>query len=63
METQIRETLEGIATESRAKLGRLAKGLVYAPSEQKEDILAGLEFHRWMNQACRECLEEDEEVS
>lgn len=49
-------TLEAIRLESQRKIGQLAKELVRANSEDKEEILAGLEMERWLEQSCRECL-------
>ena len=49
-------TLEAIRLESQRKMGQLAKQLVRADSEDKEEILAGLEMERWLEQSCRECL-------
>ena len=49
--------LEAIQRRSERKVGLLAKELVYAASEDKEAILAGLEIERWLAETCRECLE------
>jgi len=48
--------LEAIRRRSERKVGLLAKELVYAPSEEKEAVLAGLEIERWLVETCRDCL-------
>jgi len=50
--------LDAIRRRSERKVGLLAKELVYAASEDKEAILAGLEIERWLADACRDCLSE-----
>ena len=49
--------LEAIQRRSEQKVGLLAKDLVYAASEDKEAILAGLEIERWLAETCRDCLD------
>jgi len=39
-----------------ARLGKLAGPLIRAPAAEKEAILAEMEFERWLQQCCRECL-------
>lgn len=34
----------------------LASELVRAKPEEKEQILAGIDFERWLQQCCQECL-------
>ena len=49
--------LDAMRRRSERKVGLLAKELVYAASEDKEVILAGLEIERWLAETCRECLD------
>lgn len=49
--------LKRMAVEARRRQGRLARELVYAPSEHKEDILAGLEIEGWLADACEEIVD------
>ncbi len=50
--------LRGIETQATCRTGRLASDLVRARSEDKELILAELEFQRWLADACLDCLNE-----
>ena len=45
-----------IQADAGAKAASLATQLVHSESHEKEAILAGLEFERWLEQCCRECL-------
>ena len=38
------------------KMAAYANELVRAEPGEKEAILAGLDFERWLEQACQECL-------
>ena len=45
-----------IQADSGAKAARLATELVHSEPQEKEAILAGLEFEKWLEQCCHECL-------
>ena len=45
-----------IQQDAAEKMGAYATDLIRAAPEEKEQILAGLEFERWLEQACRESL-------
>ncbi len=45
-----------IQFDARAKAGHFASQLVQSEPQEKEAILAGLEFEKWLEQCCRECL-------
>ena len=45
-----------IQRDAAGKVGELAGQLIRAPPEEKEAILAELEFEQWLEQCCRECL-------
>ena len=44
--------------EARAqrRVGALAAALVTTPSEGREQILAELQYHQWLAEACQDCL-------
>lgn len=48
--------LQVVEIRARTRLGKLAGELVRAPSEEKEDILAGIEFERWLADSCADVL-------
>ena len=50
------QMLRLIHKDAAEKMGAFATELVRAAPEKKEAILAGLEFERWLEQACHECL-------
>jgi hypothetical protein len=50
--------LRVVETRARTRLGKLAGELARAPSEEKEDILAGIEFERWLADSCRDARRE-----
>ena len=55
--TQLKDQmLRLICRNARATLARLASELAGAASEEKEQILAGVEFERWLADTCAECL-------
>ena len=45
-----------MATRARRRTGQLASDLARADSDDKELILAELEFQRWLDESCRDCL-------
>ena len=49
--------LRRIEERSRREAARLAGEFVRAASEEKEAILAGLEFEKWLAEACEDALE------
>ena len=44
-----------VEVRARVALGELATELVRSPPAEKEAILAGIEFERWLAAGCREC--------
>ena len=46
--------LKRIQRQARAEAGRLAGEFARAASEEKEAILAALEFEQWLAEACQE---------
>ena len=38
------------------KVAELSNDFVKAKSGEKEAIVAGIEFERWLSESCRECL-------
>ena len=53
------ELLRAIAVAARRRTGRLAAELVRAPSEEREDVFAALEFERWLAECAEEALADD----
>jgi len=47
--------LEAARRRSEREAARLAGEFARAASEEREAILASLEFEKWMAQACRDC--------
>ena len=45
-----------IQADAGAKAAHLATEFVHSEPQEKEAILAGLEFEKWFEQCCRECL-------
>ncbi len=45
-----------IEANSRQKVAAFSTAFARAPSEEKETLLAALEFERWVAQTCGECL-------
>jgi hypothetical protein len=52
------QLIEKIMLDARQKLGKLSIEFARAESEDKEDILAEMEFHRFMEETCRLCLDD-----
>ena len=48
--------LQVIEAQARHRVGRLAYRLIRAPSEQREVVLAEMEFDRWLAETCAICL-------
>ena len=48
--------VEIIRRRSQRKVAHLAGELVRATSEDKEDILAEIQFNRWLADICQDCL-------
>lgn len=46
-----------IQQDAAEKMAGFAAEMIHAAPEEKEQILAGLEFERWLEQTCRECLD------
>ena len=45
-----------IGSHAAANVADLAAKFIRAEAQEKEAILAGLDFERWLEQCCRECL-------
>ena len=45
-----------IQQDAAENMAAFAAEMIRVAPEEKEQILAGLEFERWLEQACRECL-------
>jgi len=52
--------LDRIRRKSEREAARLAGEFARAASEEKEEILAALEFERWMAENCAEALDDSE---
>lgn len=48
-----------IEQDARAKVAALASSYPHARGEEREEILAGIEFERWLADTCAFCLERD----
>ena len=46
-----------IRDDAAKKAADFASQLVRAKPEQKEQILAGLDFEKWLEQTCQKCLD------
>ena len=53
------ELLRAIVVAARRRTGRLATELVRAPPGEREDVLAALEFERWLADCAEEALGDD----
>jgi hypothetical protein len=51
--------VRAIGLDAGRRVGRLAAEFVGAESDRKEAVLAELEFFRWLQDACEDCLEND----
>ena len=45
-----------IQVDAGARVASLVTELVHSEPQEKEAILAGLEYEKWFEQCCRECL-------
>ena len=50
--------IRNIEARSRKELGELSREFARAPSEEREGILAEMEFERFMAETCRICLDD-----
>ena len=50
-----------IQQNSIKRAGRLSKEYLRARPEEKEAIIAGIEFEKWMAEVCDICLEDSQE--
>ncbi len=48
-----------IEQDARAKVAALASSYPHARPEEREEILAGIEFEQWLADTCTFCLEKD----
>ncbi len=46
-----------IEQDAMAKVAAMASGYPHARPEEREEILAGIEFEQWLADTCRFCLE------
>ena len=52
------QILRVIQNNAAQKVAALAGQYVRSKPQEKEAILAGLDFERWLKECCRECLEQ-----
>lgn len=50
------QMVELIGASARQRVGKLAGELVRSPSQEREDILAEMEFQRWLAESCDDAL-------
>ncbi len=48
-----------IEQDARARAVELASSFPHAKGEEPEEIMAGIEFERWLADTCAFCLEKD----
>ena len=48
--------LAAMAARARRRTAQLACDLARVDSDEKELVLAELEFQRWLDESCRDCL-------
>ena len=46
-----------IEQDARARVAELASSYPHAQPEEREEIMAGIEFERWLAETCHICLE------
>lgn len=56
METTTDKILRLIEKDARGKVARFSKEIVRAPSQKKEEILAGMQIETWLADSCQESL-------
>jgi peptidyl-tRNA hydrolase len=56
--TKIKDRMVRLIQQDAAeKMAAFASEMTHAAPEEKEQILAGLEFERWLEETSRECLD------
>ena len=59
MESRLKDQMiRLIEADARQKAAAFSIQFARAPSEEKETLLAAMEFERWMADTCRLCLQE-----
>ena len=48
-----------IEQDARARVAAMARSYPHARPEAREEIMAGIEFERWLADTCAFCLEKD----
>jgi len=56
MELRKHRILRRTEAEARTEVAHLAGEFARAPSAEKEELLAALEYERWLADSCREAL-------
>ena len=46
-----------IEQDARARVAAMASSYPHAKPEEREEIMAGIEFERWLAETCHICLE------
>jgi len=54
------QMLRAIANNAATKVSTLTGEFVHAAPQEKEAILAGIDFERWLAETCEECLSNPE---
>ncbi len=55
--TKLKDRMVRLIQQNAAKkMAAFAAEMIHGAPEEKEAILAGLDFERWLEQACQECL-------
>jgi len=52
------QILQFVRDNAARQAAKLAGEYVRATAEEREAILAGLDFERWLEQSCQECLQQ-----
>ena len=58
MNTLKTQIIQAIDHNSTAKVSELAGEFVHAAPQEKEAILAGIDFEKWLAETSQECLED-----
>lgn len=48
-----------VELDARARVAALANSYPHARPEEREEIMAGIQFERWLADTCAFCLEKD----
>ena len=48
-----------IEQDARARVATMARRYPHARGEQREEVMAGIEFEQWLADTCAFCLEKD----